>query len=726
MYYNRYSVQFVLVILIITCAISVIIPFFRGTFNRNRSSDKQGDPTRIMQSYRLRSKQTQHYENFKYQQQRRRLQRQLFQRPVNHCFQVWKESKIILPETDMNNICCKENWSLLQCYKKQRNNSCSLLFMFHGSVNSWSYDPHHQLSNLNFFYSKQTLLQKSRLFKNENFCFKRWMTLLHSRLGNTRLGDLIIPGTHNSGSFSVSPNGTLIEKFWVFRLALFLGFHDYFTSWARNHDGTILAQLNAGYRCLDLRITVLPNGKFYWWHGISGEAIDPGLKDIANFVRQNPGEIIILLISHLNAPGNGTMEKLPMPYHSKLELGRHLLSVLGSTLVPAFNISLNPTLSDVLATGRNVIAIIREDLDLVKAFPEYFWSDLNNQTTVEFFERKTNPLGMFHHRSDIMQKYKQKFPNHLAITPAFVTHNTPNILGGILRSSFITWILSFVFIFIFYILVTSWLLRRFTYSVLFCRLEFSNIISVKCWWRATKTPVKFVLVSIVYVAVISLSVLLAHLQQRIILHFFGFEGKATNLLEMARIANLCGEDTSQPVGDIMYQSINSMIRHWSDREQEYRLNIVLVDDFSSSQVVKIAIQNNIRRTNRTVTSRNKRQQQQQQRRRRRQQRRQHMVQSKDSFNKNTQNIKSFNYKLRRWRNLQLRLRFVVCVLWHINPSRLLNDKSCSYLSLYIYIFVSELFVGNIFKRAWIQFNSYCYLTLIILYSIDHLFAHEWF
>ena len=45
------------------------------------------------------------------------------------------------------------------------------------------------------------------------------------------------------------------------------------------------------------------------------------------------------------------------------------------------------------------------------------------------------------------------------------------------------------------------------------------------------------------------------------------------------------------------------------------------------------------------------------------------------------------------------------VLWHINPCRLLNAKSC----LYKYILVNVEFVHNLFKQAR-----------------AHLFAHKWF
>ncbi|GAB1605955.1 PI-PLC X domain-containing protein 1-like [Argonauta hians] len=533
------------------------------------------------------------YSPHQYQQHRRRLQRQLAQQPAGYCLEIWDDDDSIPCERDLNDICVTENWSLLDFTKRKDPVSFILPSVFK-SIDSDIRDSNFDRGGQEYIdvgagmqpsQRKLTNHRRNPLFswtQRENTCFERWMTLLGRRLSSARLGDLVIPGTHNSASFSVSPNGTLVEKLWVSRVALGLGFHAYFSSWAKNHEAGLGAQLKAGYRCLDLRIALLPNGGFYWWHGISGEAIESGLKEIANFATENPGEVIILLISHLNVPGSVFENKLPMPGESKIKLGKYLLSFLEPNLVPTRNISLNPTLSSVIATGRNVIAIIREDEDLVTAFPDYFWSDVNNETAVEMFERRTNPRSMFTHRSHIMQKYKSNFPDRMTITPAFVTHNVPNILGGILRSRRVAWGLSLLLIIMFYRLFQSSEGRNFTIFHYFLLKR--------------RRPMKATRITVIYLLIIILSVYLGHLQHRTILKLFGFEGKATNLLEMARIANLCGDDPSKANGNVMYKGINSMIRHWLDREQEYRLNIVLVDDFTSSQAVRTAIQENIRRT----------------------------------------------------------------------------------------------------------------------------------
>ena len=69
-------------------------------------------------------------------------------------------------------------------------------------------------------------------------------------------------------------------------------------------------------------------------------------------------------------------------------------------------------------------------------------------------------------------------------------------------------------------------------------------------------------------------------------------------------------------------------------------------------------------------------------------------------------------------------------LWHINPCRLFNAKSC------LYIYIKYIWFGNslyryIFKQAWAYFFctqlndiKYFYLIWIFLFTINHLFAHS--
>ena len=89
---------------------------------------------------------------------------------------------------------------------------------------------------------------------------------------------------------------------------------------------------------------------------------------------------------------------------------------------------------------------------------------------------------------------------------------------------------------------------------------------------------------------------------------------------------------------------------------------------------------------------------------------------------------SYFYHLRKGFNLV----WFGSVLWHINYCRLFNPKSFLYICIK-YITYKHIFVDNILKWAWTHFlcsllNGFTYSSLkrIILFIINHLFAHKSF
>ena len=75
---------------------------------------------------------------------------------------------------------------------------------------------------------------------------------------------------------------------------------------------------------------------------------------------------------------------------------------------------------------------------------------------------------------------------------------------------------------------------------------------------------------------------------------------------------------------------------------------------------------------------------------------------------------------------------VGCVLWLINPCRLFNGKSCSYIHTGYIWFVNAEFVGNsflmspsIFVCTLLNGFKYCYLTLVIQFNINGLKSSKW-
>ena len=106
---------------------------------------------------------------------------------------------------------------------------------------------------------------------------ERWMEDMQERIANTRLVDLRIPGTHQSGSFSCN-------------------FH---SAMCQNCD--IAQQLHRGVRYLDLRVGFhfrfhsgegrVGHGKMSW-----GTYFEDVIEDVQKFVKDHPKEFLILQI----------------------------------------------------------------------------------------------------------------------------------------------------------------------------------------------------------------------------------------------------------------------------------------------------------------------------------------------------------------------------------------------------------------------------------------------
>jgi len=105
--------------------------------------------------------------------------------------------------------------------------------------------------------------------------FAAWMGFVKD---DTRIRDMVIPGTHDSGTYNM---GRFDDE---------MG--------AVTQDYNLLGQLLAGARYLDLRLCHDDNGTVVIQHGVlNGEAFEPMLHDIALFLSVVPTEFLILDLS---------------------------------------------------------------------------------------------------------------------------------------------------------------------------------------------------------------------------------------------------------------------------------------------------------------------------------------------------------------------------------------------------------------------------------------------
>lgn len=195
--------------------------------------------------------------------------------------------------------------------------------------------------------------------------FTTWMTDLHDDIKYKMLRDIVIPGTHNSGSF-----------------------HPAFTIAVRNQDRTIKEQLEDGIRYLDLEVTIakdlnelapsdlptdypkipsnysIPDGyskdEFYLCHAtVSHPDLKLGdyLDDIVDFAQANPKEIIIVDFHNITC-GINTQElvnfkaiKIDMPSADQTRLINLAKQKFGQRLI----INSGQALSDLINVGQNIL-----------------------------------------------------------------------------------------------------------------------------------------------------------------------------------------------------------------------------------------------------------------------------------------------------------------------------------------------------------------------------------
>lgn len=147
----------------------------------------------------------------------------------------------------------------------------------------------------------------------------QWMAQLGTEAsgGALRLCDLAIPGSHDSGTFSLRNH----SAFGPDAPSVFRGFiGDIMTDglkgslvlpWSRAQNNTIQQQLEIGVRYLDIRLACVRGGSGYgkhttYWitHGLMGTEFWRLLRDVVEWCKTNPTEVVIMDINHIYGIGD--------------------------------------------------------------------------------------------------------------------------------------------------------------------------------------------------------------------------------------------------------------------------------------------------------------------------------------------------------------------------------------------------------------------------------------
>ncbi|MBM3469055.1 MAG: hypothetical protein FJX71_06465 [Alphaproteobacteria bacterium] len=132
-----------------------------------------------------------------------------------------------------------------------------------------------------------------------------WMVEYAPHIENTPLKDIIIPGTHDSATYSLEDkfgqNQDLPSKLNALK-AVGVGFAitAIAKKWAMAQSRTIFQQLNDGNRYLDLRVIYrMSKNEFYMVHSLYGPSLSSVLRQIVAFASAHPKEIIIIKIGDM-------------------------------------------------------------------------------------------------------------------------------------------------------------------------------------------------------------------------------------------------------------------------------------------------------------------------------------------------------------------------------------------------------------------------------------------
>jgi len=133
---------------------------------------------------------------------------------------------------------------------------------------------------------------------------ENWMGSLSTLLENKKISEIVIPGTHNSGSYPISVGSRITDRS---ELSHILGedsgsdprimdlVRAVGPGWSKCQEHSIADQLMMGNRYLDLRVYCdKETDEYYLEHFFIGSNLTDELLHIAQFVDQHPEELVIL------------------------------------------------------------------------------------------------------------------------------------------------------------------------------------------------------------------------------------------------------------------------------------------------------------------------------------------------------------------------------------------------------------------------------------------------
>lgn len=213
-------------------------------------------------------------------------------------------------------------------------------------------------------YANQETVQQTRwvptvLLNNWMTQYGRWFPTM----AMTPLKDLVLPGTHDSATSTISPSSKFAreqdpphELNWLRYLGVGFIVTDIAAKWSKAQGKSLGEQLNLGIRYFDMRVVYRDSDQnFYSVHGLYGDRIDTIFTEVRDFLAKNPKEVILLDFNHLH----NMKPKQYLDFNPKLI--EKIKEYFGDKMASREQFSPSSTLQDFWKAGKQVIVFYYND-----------------------------------------------------------------------------------------------------------------------------------------------------------------------------------------------------------------------------------------------------------------------------------------------------------------------------------------------------------------------------
>ncbi|MFD5933705.1 hypothetical protein [Streptomyces sp. NPDC060333] len=193
-----------------------------------------------------------------------------------------------------------------------------------------------------------------------------WMGGLRDTIGDRPLNRIVMPGSHDSGSWSITRNSGVCD--FGDQADLAHRFPSIAASMSRTQSGTLVDQLQGGARYFDLRLCK-QGDRWFTYHGGPmgnqfldapdgrGGVVRGEVNQVAEWIRGHPREIVIIRLSTAASPRTERADNT----EAVTALGQALGGGAGNPALADDSLSPTSTYDQYMAAGRHVILIDDKD-----------------------------------------------------------------------------------------------------------------------------------------------------------------------------------------------------------------------------------------------------------------------------------------------------------------------------------------------------------------------------